>query len=70
MKMPAAKMAGAVEKTKTIKPYLRNLKENVLNNYMSWYVDISKQKIAIISLGKMPNGKMKMPSAKMAGAME
>ena len=33
--------------------------ENVLNNYMSWYVGISKQKIAIISLGKMPNGENK-----------
>ena len=26
---------------------------------MSWYVGISKRKIAIISLGKMPNGENK-----------
>ena len=31
---------------------------------MSWYVGISKQKIATRSLGKMPNGENKMPSAK------
>ena len=31
---------------------------------MSWYVGSPKQKIAIISLGKMPNGEKKMPSAK------
>ena len=33
--------------------------ENVLKIVMSWYVGISKRKIATMSLGKMPNGENK-----------
>ena len=61
MKMPTAKIhadeggKGSLG-TGTFDPWNINIKRKCFENFMSQYVGISKHKIAIISLGKMPNG--------------